>query len=273
MSGAYYNENDKKLAAWLRELMRCGLIAPGVVDERSIEDVKPCELREFTQCHFFAGIGMWSYALRLAGWPDNGRIWTGSCPCQPFSEAGSLTGFADERHLWPAWFHLIAQCRPDVVVGEQVASKAALQWLALVLADMEGASYACGAVDLPAASVGAPHGRQRILWVADADGERFARRQKSNRAAHYAREQASRRCDSGGRGPNAYAAARIVVGADGTGRAVEPGIQPMVDGHSGSVVALRAYGNSIVAPLAAEFIGAFLDARSDAALFRQQERA
>lgn len=64
---AYYNENDPKTAAWLRELIKAGLIADGEVDTRSIVDVRPDDLRGFVQCHFFAGIGGWSYALRLAG--------------------------------------------------------------------------------------------------------------------------------------------------------------------------------------------------------------
>jgi hypothetical protein len=53
----YYNEIDRNAAAWLRELIKHGHIAHGVVDERSISDVKPNELVGFTQCHFFAGIG------------------------------------------------------------------------------------------------------------------------------------------------------------------------------------------------------------------------
>ena len=151
---AYYNEHDPKAAAWLRELINRGLIAPGFVDERSIEDVIPDELAGYTQCHFFAGIGVWSYALRQAGWSDDRPVWTGSCPCQPFSAAGKRTGTADERHLWPAFFHLISQCRPDVVFGEQVASKDGLTWLDLVRSDLEGASYAVGAADLCAAGFG-----------------------------------------------------------------------------------------------------------------------
>jgi len=164
---AYYNEIDPYAAQWLRNLIIGGLIAPGHVDERSIEDVKPEELRGFTQCHFFAGVGVWSLALRGAGWPDNRPVWTGSCPCQPFSAAGKGAGFTDERHLWPAWFHLITQCQPDKIFGEQVASKDGLGWLDLVQTDLEGAGYASGAVDLCAAGVGAPHIRQRLWFVAE----------------------------------------------------------------------------------------------------------
>lgn len=167
---AYYNEFDPKAAAWLRELIKQGHIADGVVDERSIEDVTPADLHGFTQCHFFAGIGIWSYALRRAGWADDRPVWTGSCPCQPFSAAGKGAGFADERHLWPAFHHLIGQCRPDIILGEQVASKDGLGWLDLVQSDLEAAGYASGAVDLCAAGFGAPHIRQRLWWV----GERLA---------------------------------------------------------------------------------------------------
>ena len=165
---AYYNENDPKAAAWLRELIRAGLIADGVVDERSIVDVRADDLAGFAQCHFFAGIGGWSYALRLAGWADERPVWTGSCPCQPFSQAGKHKGAADERHLWPEFARLIRECAPPVVFGEQVASRAGLEWLAGVRADMEGAGYAVGAADLCAAGVGAPHIRQRLYWVANA---------------------------------------------------------------------------------------------------------
>ena len=52
---AYYNEIDPFAAQWLRNLISGGHIAPGEVDERSIEDVTPNDLRGFTQCHFFAG--------------------------------------------------------------------------------------------------------------------------------------------------------------------------------------------------------------------------
>ena len=134
---AYYNEFDPFAAQWLRNLIAAGHIAPGDVDERSIWDVTPDDLKSYTQCHFFAGIGVWSHALRSAGWDDDRRIWTGSCPCQPFSEAGAKLGFDDERHLWPFLRRLIATCNPDIFLGEQVASKDGLGWLDGVSWDLE----------------------------------------------------------------------------------------------------------------------------------------
>lgn len=171
-AGAYYNEIDPYAADWLRNLIAAGHIAPGDVDERSIEDVHPDDLRPYTQCHFFAGIGVWSYALRRAGWPDDRPVWTGSCPCQPFSAAGKGTAFDDERHLWPSWHWLIQERRPPAVFGEQVASKDAEPWLDLVSSDLEALGFAVGAGAFPSASVGAPHIRDRTYFVAHATGER-----------------------------------------------------------------------------------------------------
>ena len=167
---AYYNEVDPFAAQWLRNLIAAGHIAPGEVDERDIRDVSPTDLIQFRQCHFFAGIGGWSRALRLAGIPDDMPVWTGSCPCQPFSAAGSGGGFADERHLWPYWFHLVDVCRPAKIYGEQVASLDAIEWVDLVCADLENAGYSVGLADIGAAGVGAPHIRQRLYWVAGPDG-------------------------------------------------------------------------------------------------------
>lgn len=173
---AYYNEIDPFAAALLRALMADGLIAAGEVDERSILEVTADDLRGFTQCHFFAGIGGWPHAFRLAGWPDDRPAWSGSCPCQPLSCAGNRAGHADERHLWPAFHGLIAECAPPIVFGEQVASKDGREWFAGVRADLEALGYACGGADLCAAGVGAPHIRQRIYWMAHAEQGRLSGR-------------------------------------------------------------------------------------------------
>ena len=180
---AIYNEIDPFAAAWLCQLVRHGHIADGVINEKSVVGLDPVDVASATQFHTFAGIGVWSYALRLAGWPDDRPVWTGSCPCQPFSAAGKRGGFEDERHLWPAWFRLIRECRPPVIFGEQVASKDGLAWLDAVYADLEGEGYAVGAVDLCAAGVGAPHIRQRLFFVAervaDTGGEGLSARERA----------------------------------------------------------------------------------------------
>jgi DNA (cytosine-5)-methyltransferase 1 len=189
----YYNEIDLLCAEWLRELIKAGHIPPGDVDERDIRDVTPVDVKGYTSCHFFAGISGWPYALRLAGWPDDRPVWTGSCPCPPFSAAGKkkacpecggcnpvphvgrtgyfvccLCGhewFADERHLWPEMWRLIRDGRPPVFFGEQVASADGRVWLASVRASLEILGYAVGGADLCAAGVGAPHIRQRLWFV------------------------------------------------------------------------------------------------------------
>ena len=197
---AYYNEIDPAAAQWLRNLIEAGHIAPGYVDERSIEDVYPSDLRGFTQCHFFAGIAVWSHALRQAGFADDREIWTGSCPCQPFSAAGQGAGFADERHLWPAFLHLIEQCRPTAVLGEQVASKDAGPWIDLVHTDLEALGYAFGAIPFPASIVGAPHIRDRLYWVANAADQRQHGRRpgEAGNGRDAARVESERFCNAGG---------------------------------------------------------------------------
>ena len=239
--GAYYNEIDPYAAQWLRNLIAAGHIAPGYVDERSIVDVRPDDLRGYRQCHFFAGIGGWSRALRLAGWPDDEPVWTGSCPCQPFSVAGEGKATEDDRHLWPAFFGLIRECRPSAVFGEQIAGGTGLAWLDHVCADLEGAGYSAAAANLPACGVGAPHIRARLWWVAHA-----------NCLGH--QEPRHGRQDSGDDQTDAFGQANRLLDA------VRSDALPLVcSGHDGlpaSVGAMRAYGNAIVPQVAAAFIRA-----------------
>lgn len=330
----YYNEIDLFAAEWLRNLIKKGLIPDGEIDTRSISDVAPNDLAGFTQCHFFAGIAGWSHALRLAGWPDDRPIWTGSCPCQPFSVAGKGKGTADERHLWPVFFNLIRECRPPVVMGEQVSGKAGYGWLDGVRSDLEAEDYACRGVDIPACAVDAPHIRQRLYWaavgnpdavrqlqsqgaeclkrgwvgdtscgdMADADGPRSApwlpaqaRRSEGvaevsddgsrgqSRPWEELRDMAdAARCGwrqgfqnarglfegNSEEGPfgrlaqhsNSFWSDAIwLTGADGKARRAQPGICLLADGVPARVGKLRAFGNAIVPPLAAEVIKAFMD--------------
>jgi DNA (cytosine-5)-methyltransferase 1 len=342
---AYYNEIEPYAAQWLRNLIKAGHIADGEVDTRSIVDVRPADLAGFTQAHFFAGIGGWSHALRLAGWPDDRPIWTGSCPCQPFSVAGKGAGIDDPRHLWPHFHRLITAVRPPVVMGEQVAGQAGYGWLDGVRFDLEAEGYACRGVDIPACAVDAPHIRSRIYWVASDVGDasnagsqgRVLRRQDQEReteqrhlgrdgsaygGSHMAdadqlvasqeREQRGGQqrgsggdqgagddshmadaADSGlqepinrlgsssgtpcrewgkqadgiaGHGPedvgSFWSNAIWLTGADGKSRRAQPGIPLLAHGIPNRVGKLRAYGNAIVPPLAAEVIGAYMDATS-----------
>jgi len=192
--GAVYNEIDPYAAEWLKRLILFGHIADGDVDTRSIKDVHPDDWKGYAQVHCFAGIGIWSHALRQAGWPDDRPVWTGSCPCQPFSAAGQQKGFDDDRHLWPEWFRLIGEHRPATVLGEQVASPDALKWLDAVSADMEGADYAIGAADLCAAGVGAPHIRQRLFFVALADGGHTGAERQQRSREHRQQPKDGRAC-------------------------------------------------------------------------------
>jgi len=257
----YYNEYDRKTAAWLRELIKAGAIPDGHVDERSIADVQPSDLAGYTQCHFFAGIGGWSYALQLAGWPADRPVWTGSCPCQPFSAAGKGLAQADERHLWPVFFELIRQCRPEHVFGEQVASAIGHGWLDGISADLEAEGYACGASVLGAHSKAAPHVRERLFWVANANSERDSRKARSEtgRASSIPTIWESAQIfETGQRGVDELVARRVTQRVSSYADA-----HGLLHGIPARVVRLRGYGNAIVPQVAAEFVTAFMDIEAE----------
>jgi DNA (cytosine-5)-methyltransferase 1 len=247
----YYNENDTKAAAWLSELIRLGHIPNGFVDTRSIEHVNADDLQQFTQCHFFAGIGGWSEALKIASVASDFPVWTGSCPCQPFSVAGQHRGVHDERHLWPVWLQLISKCVPSIIFGEQVASPDGRTWLSGIRADLEALGYAVGCADLCAAGIGAPHIRQRLYWVAHSSRSRWKGRQFAGGPTQAI--QIIRRSPNGH-----WSNYGTATCTNGVQRRFESGTCPLVDGVPGRVGLLRGYGNAIVPQLAAEFIAASL---------------
>jgi DNA (cytosine-5)-methyltransferase 1 len=289
----YFNEFDPFKAEWLRNLVEAGHIALGEVDQRSIVDVKAADLRGYRQCHFFAGIGVWSYALRLAGWSDIREVWTGSCPCQPFSVAGAKRGTEDERHLWPEFYRLIRECRPGCVVGEQVASPAALAWFDAVSANLESSDYAVGPADLPAASDGGSDRRQRLYWMAytETRGQRIDGSTSRPRrhldqlreigrygprtvANCNGREPSDSELQRGGRlmqltpdplagfwGGSEWIECRpeLPKYPKGRWRPVEPGTFPLAHGATARMGRLRAYGDAINAQVAKAFVESVME--------------
>jgi DNA (cytosine-5)-methyltransferase 1 len=252
---AYYNEIDPYAAQWLRNLIKEGLIADGEVDTRSIIDVSPEDVIPFAQCHFFAGIGGWSYALRLAGWPDARPVWTGSCPCQPFSGANKhARGEADERHLWPELHRLTSKCLPPVLFGEQVARDGGPGWFARVRSDLETSGYSIAAANLAACSVGSPQERQRLWFVAVGIAEGIRR---GKGVEPFARQKSSGA--NGGQSPWSDARA---LGSDGRARRAVPGTPVVAHGVPNRISKLRAIGNSIVPQVAATFIEATMSSLS-----------
>lgn len=248
---AYYNEIDPYAAQWLRNLMSAGLIAPGFVDNRSITEVSPGDLDGYTQCHFFAGIGGWPLALRIAGWPDGRPVWTGSCPCQPYSVAsvahGGAKGQGDHRHLWPVWWPIISERRPPVVFGEQVKSAIGWGWLDEVARDFEARSYACAAVVFGAYAVKADHERDRLYWIADACGQRWEGHQPKHDIPVSAKATLPEFGDPLARARRALAGHYSdLCASDGVSVAVER-------------CAAKGYGNAIVPQVAAEVISAYME--------------
>lgn len=247
----FYNEIDPYCAQWLRNLIDANLIAPGVVDERSIEDIRPSDLDGYTQCHFFAGIGVWSYALRLAGVAESEPVWTGSCPCQPFSIAAvawERKQFEDERHLWPVWSELIAAKRPERIFGEQVSGRPGLEWFDIVANDLENEDYAVASAVLPARTF-ADHIRYRQFFTAYSMCQGWSGYQHVERIPEPAQKALPFTS-------HAYLGIRRALASDYfnllSGDDVTVGVERC---------ATKGYGNAIVAKVAAEFIKAALTAK------------
>lgn len=110
---------------------------------------------------------------RFGEWRNKPVVLTGGFPCQPYSSAGQRKGKKDERHLWPEMLRLIHEILPDFIVGENVFGL--LNWnggmvFDEVLTDLGSAGYDVTPLVIPAAAVNAPHGRDRIWFVAYRNG-------------------------------------------------------------------------------------------------------
>ena len=263
----YLNEWSPFHAEWCRNLAAAGEIPKCVVDETDIRQVKGDQLSEYNQCHFFAGIAGWPLALKLAGVPDDFRVWTGSCPCQPFANCGPQTGMQDERHLWPEFRRLYRQGSPVLMLGEQSADSIRHGWIDAVFDDLEADGYSVWATVVTACGAGAPHKRERVYWLAYSDLPR-------SQGWWVNRDRAAR--------GSPWASGVGVRGNNGRSRPIEPGVLPLAYGvprslgrgqpELGRVVRnagknrvgrIEGYGNAIVPDLAALFITEFFGSIND----------
>ena len=106
-----------------------------------------------------------------AAWRGRVDIVTAGFPCQPFSSAGKQLGLDDERWIWPWIARIIADVQPRYVFLENVTGLIRAG-LGHVLTDLAELGFDAEWGVLSAADVGAPHRRQRVWILADADDER-----------------------------------------------------------------------------------------------------
>jgi DNA (cytosine-5)-methyltransferase 1 len=165
--------------------------------------------------------------------PDHDVI-AGGFPCQPVSYAGSRRAQDDPRWLWPEFFRIVRTVRPRFVVVENVPGLLTAG-MGDILGDLASVGYDAEWTSVPAASVGAPHRRERIFIVA------------------YPHDEGQRlRCSEPG--------GRPIFVSSGAGRprglrwAAEPDVGRVAHGVPGRVDRLRGLGNAVV-PQVAELIG------------------
>ena len=138
------------------------------------ENVFHCEWNEFGQKvlhHYWPNAETFTDITKsdFTKYANKIDILTGGFPCQPYSQAGKRQGKEDERHLWPEMLRAIREIKPKYIVGENVFGL--LNWnggmvFDEVHTDLEFEGYEVQAVVIPAAAVNAPHGRDRVWFVA-----------------------------------------------------------------------------------------------------------
>lgn len=96
----------------------------------------------------------------------------GGFPCQPVSVAGRRRGQNDERWLWPEYARAICGLRPAHVLVENVPGLL-VRGMGDVLGDLASLGYDTEWESIPAAAVGAPHLRYRVLIAAHAVSDKL----------------------------------------------------------------------------------------------------
>lgn len=127
-------------------------------------------------------------------WQGEIDVLTGGFPCQPFSSAGQRLGANDDRYLWPEMLRAIREIQPSFVIGKNVAGiltmvqpteavkvgctpslfeendniyrKEQQFVVETVCTDLEREGYSVQPFVIPACSVGAPHQRDRVWFIA-----------------------------------------------------------------------------------------------------------
>jgi len=204
--------------------------------------------------------------VKKVNWSEvpNVDIIAGGYPCQPFSQAGKRKGKEDPRHLWPYVLDAIRAIRPRYALMENVRGHLTLGF-GDVLADLASCGYSAEWQIIPASSVGAPHRRDRLFFVAYSDD---------------AGSGASERGVDGKRSP------RLVCGDDsfdgisgrgsvlayptrgengspvGTWWETEPDVGRVAHGIPARVDRLRGLGNAVV-PQVAEIVGRLIAEHAD----------
>ncbi|UED85291.1 DNA cytosine methyltransferase [Streptomyces profundus] len=123
--------------------------------------------------------------IRSVDWADVEPVDVvcGGYPCQPFSDAGSRRGTADERHIWPWIAGALRVLRPQFGVFENVSGHLR-RGFDRVLADLAGLGFDAEWDVTAASDVGAAHRRKRLFVLATAADAPHLGHQRDRDARH-----------------------------------------------------------------------------------------
>lgn len=97
------------------------------------------------------------------------ELLAGGVPCPPFSKAGKQLGNEDERDLFPEAIRLVAECKPQAVMLENVRGlldSVFDEYRAKIIAELKKLGYVAEWRLLNASDFGVPQLRPRVVFVA-----------------------------------------------------------------------------------------------------------
>lgn len=115
---------------------------------------------------------IWDDAFTFDGRPWAGLVdvVTAGFPCQPFSVAGKGLAEHDPRNGWPAVIRILREVRPRYALLENVAGLLSKPYIRRILGDLAEAGFDIEHDCITAAEVGANHKRERLWFIAHAQG-------------------------------------------------------------------------------------------------------